>query len=153
MAARRRQRDRAGHVDPFFKRRQRYEAVLRPLGLWESFARLERRVQELLWVRKFPDPALDFDESFPADPRLRKALEHALREACVEINGTRVLARDFFSIIVGLYLALTQSNDLRDLPEEVVEFFRLGRDRLTWCYEQRLTDVLWAIIQQLDTVL
>src|SRR5262245_31638449 len=56
-------RDSVGHMDQFLKRRRRYEAVLRSLGLWESFAAMPRKAQEMWFKLKAPDPVLVFDAS------------------------------------------------------------------------------------------
>src|SRR5688500_2880813 len=88
MAARKSGRDSAGHVDPYFQRRKRYETVFRTIGLDHSFARMPRRVQELFWQRKWPDPQIDFDHTFPTDRvgrAMRKWLEHHFRNVSIDL--------------------------------------------------------------------
>src|SRR5688572_9885805 len=100
MAAHR--RDSSGCLSAFTQRIRRYEAVLRPLMLWDSFAAMPRRAQELFVQHKFPDPVLEFDASFPAgreDRALRKTLEKRFGEAAIVIDDADVTVRDFFSVI------------------------------------------------------
>ena len=96
MAARIRKRDSSGHIEPYFQRRSRYEAVLRALSLWESFARMPRRVQEIFWQRKRPDPVLEFDATVPdsaSGRAARRAIEKSFRDATVETKLHRRTAR------------------------------------------------------------
>src|SRR4051812_19574415 len=106
MAARNTRRDSSGHLNPFSSRIRRYQQVLGPLGLWDSFARMPRRPQELFVQRKSPDPVLDFDPSFPADAEhraLRKQLQAHFVDATMTIEGMRITVRDFFAVIASLH--------------------------------------------------
>ena len=67
MAMRNPQRDGSGRMDRFADRRKRYMAVLRTLGLEELFAAMSRPVQDGFLHTKFPDPVLEFDDTFPTD--------------------------------------------------------------------------------------
>jgi hypothetical protein len=80
-------------MDPFFQRRKRYEAVLRPMGLWERFAAIPRPLQELFWKMKLPDPAVVFDDDAvaAAPAGLRAAAERYLRAARLEVDGGMTL--------------------------------------------------------------
>src|SRR5688500_1633766 len=101
MAARKSRRDAAGCLNPMTQRLRRFRTVLEPLGLWEGFNALPRGAQESFARNKFPDPVLDFDESYPddADIRvLRKKLIKGFDEASIGIGAGRVNARDFFSV-------------------------------------------------------
>src|SRR6516162_5797747 len=113
MAARascRGRRDSSGHLDPHFQRRQRYQAVLGAIGLWEPFAAMPRPMQEIFLQRKLPDPQLEFDGGFPFDREgrlLRKKLEFVFRRAGFKIDaGTewgagQMYTRDFIAVLAG----------------------------------------------------
>src|SRR5215207_1754655 len=109
MAARVRRRDASGHVDPFYQRQKRFEAVLRPLGLWEAFAALPRAWRELFWRLKLPDPVVEYDAAVPdgADGRaLRRALAEGVSGATFEAGGVRMAVRDYMAVVAGLAQAI-----------------------------------------------
>jgi hypothetical protein len=153
MAARQRQRDRSGHVDPFHQRRHRYEGVLRPLGLWEGFNKLPRPMQEAFWRRKLPDPTLHFDATFPSYGHLRKGLEQALRASTIVLNGSLIAVRDFLSIVIGMQMSVQGTRDFRGVPLDIVQFMREARACLSRCHEEHLPDVFWALVRDLSQVL
>ena len=134
MPLRKAGRDRSGHVDPFYERRRRYEQFLRSLDLYEPFARLPRGAQELFWKRKLPDPVLSFDSSFPdrdkADRALRNEVLRAFQSAEFEINGVKVLVRDFVSILTSFRLIVEGTKELRLFPDYMREFFQFVRTRI-----------------------
>jgi hypothetical protein len=81
-------RNSAGHVDPFYQRRRRFEAFFRAIGLQEVFARMPRHAQEFVWKLKYPDPILEFDSDFPtgaANRALRDQIEKAFRGGEAEL--------------------------------------------------------------------
>src|SRR5687768_6761732 len=127
MAARTRRRDSSGHMDPFSPRRKRFEAVLKPLGLWELFAAMPRRAQELFVLKKFPDPVLEFDASFPADAEhraLRKELEAGFRATTIFIDDAEVSFRDFYAVMGSLKAVIKGSVEQPGWPEPCLKFMR-----------------------------
>jgi hypothetical protein len=161
MAARKSGRDSAGHVDPYFQRRKRYETVFRTIGLDHSFARMPRRVQELFWQRKWPDPQIDFDHTFPTDRvgrAMRKWLEHHFRNVSIDLVDAvsddsktslgPITVRDFFSVLMGCLLVVqsTEPAVAQQLGEEVAAFFRDARPRIERCYEQNMKRAIEAVI-------
>ncbi len=110
MPTRTRRRDSSGHVDPFARRRRRFEAALRPAGpaasgLWDAFAALPRPCREALYKLKVPDLVVTIDLAVPDGPgaaELRRGIEAGIREATVPIDGTPVAVRDVIGVIGGL---------------------------------------------------
>lgn len=154
-ARRRRGRDSSGCLDPLFQRRKRYEAVLRVLGLWEAYARMPREAQRLFCTTKFPDPVLEFDDTFPPAGEqqgrtLRKALERGFREARLEIDGIaagggggggEILVRDFFAILAALNFTVRDTRDKPGFPEACVAFMREAGPLLEGWYQAHFHDV------------
>jgi hypothetical protein len=132
MASRTRRRDSSGHVDRFFDRRKRYQAVFEMLGLDESFSRLPRRIQEKLWQCKFPDPTLAFDDRFAAgagEQALRKQLAARFAAATFTIDseaevaaGQRMSVRDFVAVVAASMLAVSNTKLEAGMPPELVRF-------------------------------
>ena len=147
MRAGQRRRDAAGHVDPYAKRRQRYEAVLRPLGLWDLFAAMPRRVQELFWQRKIPDPVLQFDRAVPSGAEhraTRRAIEDGFADATVDVGGVMLTARDFLSVVAGCTLVVRHSAPA-GLATEVVRFLNEAAPVLGRCYDDHLLPALQSV--------
>jgi hypothetical protein len=156
MAARdrhRRRRDPSGHVDPFYQRRKRYEAVLRPMGLWERWAAVPRPYQEMFWRLKFPDPVVVFDEAAAkaaehAPKGLRPATERYLRSATVTVDGSdggvEMPARDFISIVAGLkqFCEIIHEGGIPELattgPESLKAFVAEAAPALRRCHAAHL---------------
>lgn len=125
MAGRKTRRERSEGVHSYIQRRPRFEAVLRRLGIWEGFAAMPRRAQDLCCQQKFPDPVLEFDGSFPADRdgrTLRRTLERAFREAVVEVGGVGITVRDFYSVLAGLTHVVMVNRSSPELPEACKRF-------------------------------
>jgi hypothetical protein len=104
MAARTPRRDASGHIDPFFQRRRRFEAVYTRLGVADAFAALPRKMQELFWRWKMPDPAVVLDASMPDTPAtrtLRREMEADAREATFDAGGSPMRVRDYISVLCG----------------------------------------------------
>jgi hypothetical protein len=136
MAAHR--RDASGCLSTFTQRIRRYEAVLAPLGLWELFAAMPRRAQELFVQHKFPDPVLEFDASFPTDHEhraLRKTLERGFAEASIDAGVADITVRDFFSVIAGLKHTVQGTRNQPNFPEPCYRFMELAAPLLEVLYE------------------
>jgi hypothetical protein len=146
MATRKPGRDRSGHVDPYAQRRRRYEAALRPLGLWELFAAMPRPVREMFWQRKNPDPVLEFDETIgnsPTERAMRTALHARFQMAAVGINGAPMSVRDFIGVIISC-MFVVQHTKPAGFPAEVVRFITEARPVLEAFYSEHLQAVLGA---------
>ena len=150
MAGTKRKRDRSGSVDPYAKRRARYRAVLGRLGLWESFAAMPRRVQEVVLKQKAPDPELTFDASVPAGEALdaaRREVEEAFADATFETDfadgGGPMATREFFSVALGLKLLMMQVNLAGTVPA-VLAFFRAAGPVVEGFFDRNLPDATAA---------
>jgi hypothetical protein len=145
-------RDSSGHVDPFYQRRRRFEAVFRPLGLQESFDRLSRVAKESLWRVKLPDPLLSYADGFPntpADRPLRQEIEKVFREAVVEVEGKPISVRDFVGIIVGMKMAL-ENTDLKTLGPVTAAFAQHALARTTHWHAQHWEDAVTALFHAVN---
>jgi hypothetical protein len=145
-----RRRDSSGHIDPQFARRKRYESVLRALNLWEPFAAMPRRMQEIFWQRKLPDPQLEVEPSVPFDREgraLRKKLEADWRAAgfCFAADAAdaqwaagQMHSRDFLSVVVGLLVLVRELKELDGGPglAQTIRFVKAATPRLERFYEQ-----------------
>ena len=121
--------------------------MLRPLGLWETFARVPRKLQEVFWKFKSPDPVLQFDASFPdskADRALRREMERAFRKASFTFDASEIKSgtgpatmsvRDFLGVLFGC-LRTVQEVGERFMPPEMVQFSRAARPRLEAFFEK-----------------
>lgn len=150
MAKRNPGRDKSGHVDPLYTRRKRYEAVLRPVGLWELFVAMPRSVQEQFLRLKFPDPVIEFDESYPDDAAhrsLRRAIEDNFRKATIELDGLTVTVRDFFAVIGGVYHAAASCIIDKQTPATVVRFLIEARRIMEALYEPNIGEA-WGPVHQ-----
>jgi hypothetical protein len=148
MSARYSRRDSSGSLDPFFQRRKRYEAILRGMGLWELFAAMPRVARDSFCQNKFPDPAVEFDSSFPIDRfgrELRKTIERQFKEAFISFDGVRVSVRDFYSVIAGLFFTVRDSRNLPGAPEACAQFMREVWPRLEGRFEAHAS-ATWAPI-------
>ena len=107
--------------------------------LWDSFAAMPRRAQELFVQHKFPDPVLEFDATFPNDREhraLRKTLERRFAEAFIDVGPANITVRDFFSVIPGLkYTVKDTLNAPGSVPESCVPFMRVAAPLLEHLYE------------------
>ncbi len=126
------------------KRRRRYQAVLRSLGLWDAFAAMPRRMQELFAQRKFPDPVLEFETSFPddADGRaLRKTLLKRFAEASITVDDADVSVRDFFAVMGGLMHSIRGLIKDAATPPAVLAFVSQAGPLFDYWCETHLPDV------------
>jgi hypothetical protein len=147
MASHTRRRDARGHLDPYFQRRTRYAAVLKPLGLDELFAQMPLGIQNQFCQYKIPDPVLEFDSTIAVngkDRGLAKAMTEAFRRATVEINDTAIPVREFFSVFVGCLL-LMQNVAREGMPPAVVRFVETARPLLEAYYAQALPEASEAM--------
>jgi hypothetical protein len=154
-ARRNRGRDASGHTDPFYQRKRRYEAALGSLDLWDTFAAMPRRVQELFWERKIPDPLLDFDASTNAIAGLadvRKAADDRFQQARFETAWGEMRVRDFFGIIASCMLVVRHI-DLRGFDESVVHFVNTARPVLEDFYAKHVNDASMALYMAVNVPL
>lgn len=149
MATRtRRRRDSSGHLNPASQRIRRYEAVLRPLGLWEGFNAMPRRAQELFCLKKFPDPVLEFDASYPADRghwTLRKSLEKAFREAFIVIDDAEVTVRDFFAVVGGLKAVFAGAVEAPSWPESCRKYMHQAGPLLDYWFTHHFNETFASL--------
>ena len=135
-----RRRDASGHVDPFYQRRHRLDALLDLLGLRGDFAKLPRRVQEHFWRCKMPDPVLRFDAGVPDDGpyrEMRRDLTTAFRDAAFEVDGRNMSVRDYFAVAEGLQAVTAGTKEV--LPEPTNGFLRAAGPRIErFCDEQKM---------------
>lgn len=146
----RRRDPKSGHLDPYYDRRRKFEAILRPLGLAESFARMPRKVQELFWRFKLPDLALEFRAELvrgTAGRALRKAVETGVRGATVEFDGVTLPIRTFLSVTGGLNLMLNALLAQSDVLPPVKAFVDLALPRIQKCLTDHLNRSLVALHQ------
>jgi hypothetical protein len=131
MPSRKRLRNSSGSLDPFFKRRKQFEAALRPLNLWELFARMPREWQEKFWIQKLLDPQIEFDETVPRG-RLRDVLEKSCRVAAFDVSGQSMYVRDFLTVIATcLQIAQrTPAEAAAQLPAPVAAFLNEAKPKL-----------------------
>jgi hypothetical protein len=147
MATHKRCRDSRGHLDPYFQRRIRYAAVLKPLGLDELFAQMPVQFQKLFYRFKSPDPALEFDHTIDVnskDRTLAKAVTAGFRNSALEINGTTIPVRDFFSILLGCSDIVTYIEGEK-MPPAVRRFVDEALPRLRQCDAEHRAAALGAI--------
>jgi hypothetical protein len=147
MATRNLGRDRAGHVDPFYQRRKRFEPVLRAVGVAELFAAMPRKMQELFWRLKTPAPVMEFDATFPAGREYRSVrtdAEAGFRKAKITINRHDLAASDFFEILGGMVTAIKLCPWSGREPDAVKRFVREGGDAIERCYTEHLQSAVSA---------
>jgi hypothetical protein len=135
-------------LDPFFARRKRYEAVLRPMGLGEAFAAMPRQAQELFCKVKLPDPAVVFedDAKAAAPPGMRAAAERYLRGATVTVDGgLKIAIRDFIGVVTGIMhfcqcwnQGLIGKGGGRPFPETFDAFIRDATPVMERCHTEHL---------------
>ena len=151
MSSRTRGRDRSGHMDSFAPRRRRFEAVLRPLGVWDAFAAMPQAFQHMFWKLKLPDPQVVFDQTVPADSpsdrRMRKAIDAAFRDASVEVEGTKLAARDYIAVLGGAVTLIKNAppSFMKIAPESVAAFYRDCGPRIEKVYEDNWQALLGAV--------
>jgi len=104
-----------------------------PRGLQENFAQ-----------HKFPDPQLQFDESFPADPAhraLRKTLEKRFLAAKMEVEGCDINVRDFLSVMAGLMHTVRSAKKQPGLPQTCSDFMRVADEPLHRSYVGSIKEI------------
>ena len=140
-------------MDSWAPRRRRFEAVLRPLGMWEQFAAMPLPFQHLFWKLKLPDPQVVFDETVPADGpaarRMRKTIETAFRDASVEVEGTKVAVRDYIAVLGGARAVVQHAppDFLKAVPEPVAVFYRDCGPRIQKVHEDNWQALLAAVFE------
>lgn len=125
---------------------------MRPLGLWDSFTRMPRRVQEVFWQRKLPDPAVEFEQSVPTEGKyraMRRALESVFRVATVEVNGTPMAVRDFLTVVTACMLVVRHTR-LAGMPDEVVRFLREAGPCLERCHADHMPAAMLALFRSIQ---
>ncbi len=125
-------------MDQHGKALRRYEAVLKSLDLWDSFSRMPRGCQVGFVLWKCPEPVLEFDKSFPTDDRhrkLRRVIEQNVRRAMVPLD-IEISLRDFYTVIIGLKLAVEQGRKQDDVPEPARAFMEAAWPYLQYYFEQ-----------------
>ena len=140
-------------MDPYFQRKKRFEAVLRPMGLWDGFAAMPRPLQEMFWKTKLHDPAVVFDDAAAkaaeSAPRgLRHAAERYLRTATVTVDGgLEMPVRDFVGVVTGvmcLYQWWTSpelgpdAKSRARMPESYRSFISTAGPLMERCHAQHL---------------
>jgi hypothetical protein len=138
--------------DRFAERRRRFKPVLRALGLEETFNRMHRRVQEIFWAKKFPDPQLIYDEGVPAEAR--RAVERSIRERTIEIDGfdgskVKVPALDILTSLVGLKLCIENTRS-HGMPPAVFAFLERARPAMKKTWEATHQDALYDLVRYAD---
>jgi hypothetical protein len=99
-------------------------------------------MQEVFCQFKFPDPVLEFDESFPTDASgkaLRKQVEKSFDEASVDLDDQfcrgSVTVRDFFSVLVGVFHMVRANRDRPGISAPCIQFIREASEVADHWYE------------------
>lgn len=147
MGTRNRRRDSRGHLDPYFERRKRYAAVLKPLGLDELFDRIPLPLRKVLWRYKFPDPVVEFDRAIEIagkDRALAREARAGLGRATAEINGVKMSVRDYLSVLLGCRYIVAMT-PREGMPEALTRFVDEAMPRLEQCYKEHWLAVMRAL--------
>jgi hypothetical protein len=146
MPSRRAGRDSKGGLNPCAARLRRYRAMLEPLGLWESFAALPLGWREGFARLKYPDPRLEFDQPVVSDPRyreLRRRLEKNFAESTIDFYGSKLAARDFFPVLIGVMNTAGGCKNQPNLPPACAAFAAAAHTVLLE-FHREVMDKVWA---------
>jgi len=135
-------------MDPFYARRRRFEAALRPLALDGLFAALPRYLKEGYWKEKLPDPALVFDDTVPNGREhepMRAAVEAGFRNAKIHIFDEEMSVREFIAVLMGLKNAVAQTERLPKMPEPIAQFFDQAPPILDYCHDTFMPEAAMAL--------
>jgi hypothetical protein len=145
MSARTRGRDGRGNLNRFSSRIARFAGVLEEMGIAEEFAAMPRRFQEIIVQRKFPDPVIEFDETFPSDEQhraLAKMLGKQFDEARIEVEGTELAVKDYLAIVPALRGVILGTINQANVPPTCMEFVRAAQPVVErWLEEEYLMEV------------
>jgi hypothetical protein len=142
-------------VDPFYQRRRRYEAVLRPLGLADGFNAMQRDVREHFWRMKTPDPTLSFDERLGDGPNARsikRGAEERFRAATVDVDGTPMAVRDFLGVVTAC-MNVVRGTRPAGFGPEVGRFLAEAGPVLERVFSTYLNPAFAAMYEAVNTVL
>ena len=165
QSGRRKPRESAGRArDALARARGRFEATLRPLGLWDAFAAMPQKYRDRVLRQKVGDlrVAVDLGGGRTADPSrradreaLQAALQAAARAGECEVGDARLRTLDFLSVLKTVVL-MGESPDrvvTAGLPASVIAFLELAATEGRRLFEEHSPSVLQAAWSALATPL
>ncbi|HZZ45211.1 MAG TPA: hypothetical protein VFE58_19900 [Tepidisphaeraceae bacterium] len=126
------------NVDPLLQIRRRLKALLSSLGALAAFERMPAEIRNQFFDARWPDPALEFDPSFPfvevhggAYAEIRRTVQEGFKRAAIDVGAFTLSIRDYYALAIPLRNCVAQNRkrvplgDDKKFPASVTAFLEL----------------------------